>query len=182
MLIEHLGRHLCVCGQKEVQPILDRDKNFWSVISIRYPMENTASYRHHKRILHVFFDDADSEKSAAQKGLQAPTKSIIQEALDFASAQPNAPLLIHCRAGISRSSALALALMLRGYPPEKIALLLDDALEQLIRMRPIANPNALVLELALSSHLPPDQISPTLQKIFNHPVIKNNMSVNPDRI
>lgn len=182
MLIQHIGRHLCVCGQKEVQPLLDRDKNFWSVISIRYPTENKAVFRHHKRILHVFFDDADSAKVAAQKGLQVPTPAIIRDMLDFANSEPSAPLLIHCRAGISRSSAFALALMLRGYPVQEILSRLDDNMEQLIKMRPVANPNALVLELALSSHLAPGTMHSVLQRVFDHPVIKNNMSVNPDRI
>ncbi|HMO52172.1 MAG TPA: protein-tyrosine phosphatase family protein [Kiritimatiellia bacterium] len=182
MFLEHIGRHLCVCGQKEVQPLLERDKKFWSVISIRYPAENKAVFRHHKRILHAFFDDADSTNVAEQKGLQAPTSAIIQDMLDFANAEPSAPLLVHCRAGISRSSAFALALMLRGYPEQEILSRLDDALEQLLMIRPVANPNALVLELALSSHLPPGTMHAVLQKVHGHPAIRNNMSVNPLRI
>ena len=86
------------------------------------------------------FDDTE----ITQNG-QAPGQSDVVSCLEYARSIPeDAHLLIHCMAGISRSTATAMAVIsdFHGTGSER------DAALSVQRMRPIANPNRLILQLA----------------------------------
>jgi predicted protein tyrosine phosphatase len=67
----------------------------------------------------------------------------VAEALAFARLQ-NGALLVHCHAGISRSGAMAYALLAEALGPGREA----QALEELLAQRPIIVPNGRVVMLA----------------------------------
>lgn len=79
------------------------------------------------------------------EGLVAPAEHHMHELLDFVRAWPReAPLVIHCYAGISRSTAAAYATLCALMPERDEAELAQD----LRRASPTATPNARLIALA----------------------------------
>ena len=75
----------------------------------------------------------------------APTKMQVSLFLDWAKKLPkDSRLLVHCRAGISRSTAAALAIKVQECGVER----LPQAISWLIEHRPIACPNILISRYA----------------------------------
>ena len=70
-----------------------------------------------------------------------PKKRHIHSALQFADELEGTSLLIHCHAGISRSSAIALAIIAKGLGPGKE----KQAFKELERVNPNCAPNALLV-------------------------------------
>ena len=86
------------------------------------------------------FDDIASPKD----DWVLPSKKHIQSALNFADELNGSSLLIHCHAGISRSSAIALAIIAKGLGAGKE----KQACIELEKVNPNSAPNALVVRLA----------------------------------
>lgn len=75
----------------------------------------------------------------------APTKDQVKLALDWIKSLPaDASLIIHCFAGISRSTAMALAAKVQEHGIEYI----PDAIKWLEETRPIAAPNRVITKYA----------------------------------
>ena len=72
-----------------------------------------------------------------------PNKKHVKSALNFADELRGGSLLIHCHAGISRSSAVALALIAKGLGAGKE----KRAFKELEKINPNCAPNALVIWL-----------------------------------
>jgi predicted protein tyrosine phosphatase len=90
-------------------------------------------------VLTLRFDDI----VAVEPGCTLPTREHVQALLDFdAAAQPEEPLLVHCAAGISRSTA-AMAVLLAARHPA----LTDEIFAAIRTIRPRAWPNSLVVTL-----------------------------------
>jgi predicted protein tyrosine phosphatase len=89
------------------------------------------------RHLRLRFDDIEAECE------YAPQESHVIQALAFARSL-DGTLLVHCHAGVSRSGAMAYALLadLLGPGREK------QALEELLMQRPIIVPNGRIVQLA----------------------------------
>ena len=85
------------------------------------------------------FDDIASPKD----DWVLPSKKHVQSALNFADELNGSSLLIHCHAGISRSSAVALAIIAKGLGAGKE----KRAFKELERINPNCAPNALVIWL-----------------------------------
>ena len=85
------------------------------------------------------FDDIASPKD----GWILPDKRHVQSALNFADELRGGSLLIHCHAGISRSSAVALAIIAKGLGAGKE----KRAFKELENINPNCAPNALVIWL-----------------------------------
>ncbi len=91
-----------------------------------------------RRRLHLVFHDIVE----AREGLIAPDVATVEALLDFGRARA-APLLVHCWAGISRSSAAAYILACDRHPGR------EDELAAALRARaPFATPNRLMVALA----------------------------------
>jgi predicted protein tyrosine phosphatase len=100
----------------------------------------------------LFCDDVDSRLEALSRERMmpgsrciAPNEAMVKEALAFAKALPEqASLLVHCGHGISRSTALAFAILCQSQPDvtEK------KVFKQVLRLRPQASPNILIVALA----------------------------------
>lgn len=89
--------------------------------------------------LWVFEDVIDPEYD------RAPTKEQVIEILEWAKNLPDdAILLVHCEAGISRSTAIALAILVQDRGVEEI----DRCLDWLFAVRPKAAPNPLIAKYA----------------------------------
>jgi predicted protein tyrosine phosphatase len=77
-------------------------------------------------------------------GVLAPQKADVETILAFGRDAGGARLLIHCHAGISRSTAAALMILAQAHPHEG-----EDAIaEQLIDIRPQAWPNSRMIAFA----------------------------------
>ena len=83
------------------------------------------------------FDDIASPKDE----WILPKESHVHSALEFADNLGGGSLLIHCHAGISRSSGIALAIIAKGLGPGKE----KKALMELEKINPNCAPNALVV-------------------------------------
>ena len=99
-----------------------------------------ASFPPHRR-LSLRFDDIIEP----QPNRVAPSREHVERLLEFGrelNAAPKEHLLIHCHAGVSRSTAAA-ALILAQAAPERPA---REVFEAIVRMRPRAWPNLRILE------------------------------------
>lgn len=103
--------------------------------------EAFAGFRPHRRLALRFHDVI-----GAVPGALVPTAADVAALLDFGreagAAGPEGHLLIHCHAGISRSTAAAALLLAQADPARDPA----DILAEIARQRPRAWPNLLLLE------------------------------------
>jgi predicted protein tyrosine phosphatase len=84
-----------------------------------------------------YFEDNDNPKHH-----NAPRREHIDFILEYTKTIPNdAVLLVHCLAGISRSTAGTLGILLQKNGKDKIA----ESITELIEIRPIAHPNRLIV-------------------------------------
>ena len=94
------------------------------------------------RANHLFLD-MDDVLDANVYG--APRLEQVSRILDWASKLPtDAKLLVHCFAGVSRSTAAALAIKVQNDGLNK----LTDAIDWLVKHRPIACPNPVITKYA----------------------------------
>jgi predicted protein tyrosine phosphatase len=129
--IGELGSH-CAGGVTHVLSILDPG---WP------DPEAFGAFEAHRRLELRFHDVIDS-----QPGWIAPQRQDVEHLLAFGRDVPRARrshLLIHCHAGVSRSTAAAM-LILAQTRPDRPA---DAALTEVVRQRPRAWPNLRILEL-----------------------------------
>jgi predicted protein tyrosine phosphatase len=76
---------------------------------------------------------------------RAPKKEQVAEILEWAATLPsNAVLLVHCEAGISRSTAMALAILVQHHGLDQI----DRCVDLLFGVRPESAPNPLIAKYA----------------------------------
>jgi predicted protein tyrosine phosphatase len=139
--IPELGEH-CEAGVTHVLSILDPD---WPdpIAFLDFPPHHREALRFHDVIAPV------------SSTTILPTEDHVARLLEFGrevmAAGPNTHLLIHCHAGISRSTASAALLLAQAYPARDAA----DIFAEIGRLRPQAWPNLLLLELgeaALGRH------------------------------
>jgi predicted protein tyrosine phosphatase len=102
-----------------------------------------GTYGEHDR-LELRFHDIIEEIA----GMIPPQREHVERVLDFgrslqAEPRPSAHLLVHCYAGISRSTA-SMVLMLTQARPDRPA---EDAMAQVRRIRPQAWPNLRIIEM-----------------------------------
>lgn len=90
--------------------------------------------------LFLEMDDVISESADA-----APKKEQVQRLLEWTNKLPNdAHLVIHCYAGISRSTAAALAVKVQELGTDKV----KEAIDWLLEARPQACPNPVITKFA----------------------------------
>lgn len=138
--------HISICGVVDFNNI--DPTRFSHIISIWHPNPNLKLFQNRMRkgfrnanILFCTFNDVEN----ADKDALAPNSDDVAATLEYASNLPDdAELLIHCMAGISRSTATAMAIISQalGEGSER------EAAITVRELRPIANPNRLILQHA----------------------------------
>ena len=134
---------LVVSGLSELP--LHKDGGFTHIISLlddgsEFEVGDNLfeDYHPHQRLL-LKFDDV----SYPNQYYVAPTHEDVETILEFAkSIGETDRVLVHCVAGVSRSTAAASLLLLQAYP-EMTA---HEVFEEVVRIRPIAIPNFLILQ------------------------------------
>jgi len=173
MFVDCLDRHLAVCSENELPAVTRRDPGFWHSISIMEPRRPLASTERLRDVLSLRFDDVEN-REAEEAGVTGPMANHIKDAFSFADDHWGEPLLIQCWAGLSRITALALGMLSRGLFLDGDECFTEQAVELILQIRPEANPNALVLMLALETFLPTDHADAKTREMVNHSMILNN--------
>lgn len=175
MFIECLQRELAICPHAEVEDFLARDPGRWHVISIREPNHPEAVLTHAKAAHAVIFEDV---LNADGNHGQGPKPVHLQHILRFVERSAREPLLFQCWAGRSRSTAVALVVIVKSLWDQGLdgAALVRTAIDVLLTLRPITIPNRLVLRLGLDQILPPP-LGQTLSKaLMEEPRIRRNFA------
>jgi predicted protein tyrosine phosphatase len=140
---------LSICGKHELDRFEHREiTHLLSIEDPGTPKETPCWFRglHLQLQLH----DIDTPaQAAAQEGVLpslADVEAILQLGSECLAAAGTGPvhLLVHCYAGISRSTAAAFALTVQAVGVEHA----DDALAHVLEMRPQANPNLRIVRHA----------------------------------
>ena len=133
---------LTICGLDELHG--HAGAGFTHVLSILDPDWPRPSafdaYPVHRRLqlrFHDVIDDPDPE------GQEPPALAHVQRLLDFGRTFEAARLLVHCHAGISRSTAASILLLAQAEPARGA----DDIVAQIVEIRPKAWPNLLMIEM-----------------------------------
>ena len=179
MFIDTLQRHLAVCGQLQLSAWLKSDPRFWHIVSIREDYRPMPEFFLAKRTITVFFEDQEELGKGERGSIVRPDH--MRRIFEFVDADPSCPILVHCWAGRSRSTAVALAILVRGLvasdaPRDKWVKLAAD---QLLAIRPKARPNFLVLRLGLGLFLQADEARELAKELVNEPRLLANRFV-PD--
>ncbi len=134
---------ITICGLAELCGHAETE--FTHVVSILDPVwpdpAEFAAWKAHRRVLWRFDDVVERAN-----GYQAPVRSDVQAILALGAelrGETAARMLIHCHAGVSRSTATAVILMAQHNPGREA-----EVFAELRRIRPRSWPNALMLRLA----------------------------------
>jgi predicted protein tyrosine phosphatase len=181
MFIEEIGRHLAVSSIPELEKSLKLDKGFWNVISIREPRVPKPGFLSMAKRFHVVICE-DREEVDPDVPSRPPRLEDVRGIFQFVDAYPDEPILVHCLAGLSRSPAVALALIARGmlhrgWDVKNSQPLVERAVELLLRIRRKARPNVLFLRLCLEQFLPVEAARDLTVALVNHLVLMENRFV-----
>jgi len=169
MFIEHLQREMAVCSYDEIEEFLARDSGRWQVVSIREPDHPEAVLKDALKAHAVVFKDIFTGGEDL-----GPNAAHLEGILRFVQRSENAPLLIQCWAGRSRSTAVALVILVQSLWRKEIvgAELVRTAVDELLKIRPVAAPNRLVLRLGLEQFLPQPLASTLAKALIMEPCIR----------
>lgn len=176
MFIECIQRHIAVCGFNDLNGFAKSDRNFWNVISILEPNYQRIPQRGFLKIHHMRCYDVIGAEGFDEDEPGIPRADQIQEAIRFSDLAAGEPLLVHCRAGISRSTGMALVIVVRsmfldGFSEREIH---EQAPGILLAIRPQAAPNPLFLELGFREFLPEEIATDWMRRLVNHPAFMAN--------
>ncbi len=177
MILPPLKRHLAVCAMDQVQRMLDLDRHFWQVVSIRDTTRSRLEFRYARHTLPLYFDDTEIVEEGSRWIVMSAAQA--RQIWEYVETSGEAPLLVHCVAGLSRSTAVACAIIVRGLlevgtPQDQVA---AEAVERLLTIRPPACPNGLVLLRMLEEIMPAEQARLITQGIWENDRIMHNRFV-----
>lgn len=156
---------IAICGREEAQRLCKFEPNKWCAISICAPSFITAGEHevwdkkeqkfvtikisnfellNTKMISKYYFHDIDTKTIGGIMCGESDIKSI----LEFGKRCEGEALLVHCAAGISRSTAAAFLIILNSIK-DKVKNPAETAMELVWKIRPILYPNKHMLELGL---------------------------------
>ena len=172
------GRHLAVSSIPELNKSLRLDKGFWNLVSIREPQVPRPDFLRYAKHFHEVICE-DREEVDPTVPCRPPRIEDVIGIFKFVDAYPGEPLLVHCLAGLSRSTAVALSFIVRGmvekgWKMERNEPFVERAVEVLLQIRPKARPNVLFLRLCLEQFLNEDQAQNLTIRLANHPVLFEN--------
>ena len=165
MYIEALKQEMVIASQDEAVDLHNRNLRHWNIISITGRSDdNKPHFPNALSVCSLCFDDVMA--SFPSMGLYAAKPSNIHEAIEFSRQIYQQPLLIHCHAGISRSTALAWLVVFdklkaRFYRARR-------SFEIVRRLRPQMMPNDLILRLGVRCLIKDATERRQIQREFNH--------------
>lgn len=171
MLIDFMSRHLAIASREGAEKMTQMDPGFWHVISVREPESPRAILRKAKSVLHVGFDDVESNETK-QLGFRPMKDDDWAQIFAFVDRTAPGGLLVHCKMGISRSSAVATVILMRALRGEEDVP--KRVVDALLSIRPLACPNQLVLRLGLETWMDPDAAESVCKAILADPRIRMN--------
>ena len=125
------------------------------------------SFDPHVRVV-LRFDDV----TIPTRFFTAPTAEDVEAILAFGkNLSMTDNVLVHCHAGVSRSTAAAALILLQAYP-EKSAI---EIFERILRIRPIAVPNQLILELGGYTLGRKEEILEAVKEIIYEPAMRRRL-------
>lgn len=132
---------LTITNRYEAERLL-KEESWDALISIGDSWPPVGHRRVNRRI-RLTFDDIERESIASiMAGYVPPTEADVRQIVEFAlQIKDGDRVLIHCAAGISRSTAAAMIVLMERGATE------DEALAEVKRIRPCAQPNALMLAI-----------------------------------
>ncbi|WP_050023630.1 hypothetical protein [Verrucomicrobium sp. BvORR034] len=166
-------RELAVASQTRAENLLQQQPGRWHVISIREPGNPAPDLANALSVHVATFEDVLTPQG--QHGL-GPRAAHLESILRAVKPLRQVPVLIHCWAGRSRSTAVALTLIVQelweaGF--ESLPLI-KAAIDRLLQLNPHAVPNVLVLHLGLDLILPTPLPATLTQALMNDPRIIAN--------
>lgn len=181
MFVKVLGRHLAVSSISELERSLRMDSGFWNVVSIREPQVSRPAFLSFSKRFHVVICE-DREEVDLGVPSRPPRPEDVRSIFEFVDAYPGEPIMVHCLAGLSRSPAVALALIVRGmikgeWDARNPGPLVERAVDLLLQIRRKARPNVLLLRLCLEQFLPAKQANDLTVDLVNHQVLMENRFV-----
>lgn len=154
--------------------------NYWNIISISAPDLGWPNFKFTARkCIRLNFHDLDVAFFAspgwkdyiAQKNYIIPTKEEIKKGLDFGREHSDGPLLIHCHAGISRSSAIAWLILYDKFRDVRFVT------QHLYQTKETIHPNTLIIDLGLSIiHSKTDEKLKVFSQLLSDPTWVENHS------
>jgi predicted protein tyrosine phosphatase len=162
MYIESLRQKMRIESQEEVCRMNPIQLQGWNILSITGCMDRglILDFPGAKRVRSLYFDDVVVNNP--EKGFMSATVSEIQEAIGFSHEVGDEPLLIHCHAGISRSTAMAWIIVYDKLKQKPHAV--RRSFEIVRKVRPILRPNLRVLRLGVDVLVPARNRSRIIQE------------------
>ena len=166
MFIEFIHRHLGVCSYKDLPRFAKSDPKFWNLISLlgpEAPDPAKSGFRDHHR---ACFHDVGSSDG---EGNTLANLETMRAVLKFVDRRPGEPMLVHCAMGVSRSTATALVILLRGAIAEGTPDTVAACVDAIFQIRPQARPNSFVLFTGLQCFLGDAEAKAVLKKAYADP-------------
>ncbi len=174
MFIERLQRDLAVCSATQIETFLGKEPGRWHVVSIREPIHAEAGLTGALSKHSVVFEDVLTTQGNHGQG---PSPAHLEAVLSYVAVTNREPLVLQCWAGRSRSTAVALVIIVKDLWDEGSldeSAVVRTALDILLSLRPQALPNALVLRLGLEQFLPSAQAGTLSKALMREPRIRQN--------
>jgi predicted protein tyrosine phosphatase len=151
MKIESLDQTLRIASVEEAVRMSPGELSIWNILSIRGRLnELPLGFPGARSVRTLHFDDVEADYP--EDHLFAARPEDIAAAIGFARDVAEEPLLIHCYAGISRSTALAWLIVYDKLKAQPNAV--RRAFEVVRKLRPILIPNRHVLRLGIELLVP----------------------------
>ncbi len=164
---------MAVCSVEGAARVIQADKRYWNVISIRGSREQKADWRLARSVHYSCFDDVEEERSAVYRSPRAADIADIFAVIrSLGAGTPLPPVLIHCGQGLSRSTAVALSWIYGHLPPSGDRSL--QAVDLILELQPRAKPNLLVLTLGLAQFLAAREARDVAERMIAEPRLARN--------
>jgi predicted protein tyrosine phosphatase len=133
---------ISICGIEELAPFETRGvTHLLSVLDPDYPEPASLGLLNPTHRLQLRFHDAIDEKPGEILVEAEHIRQVLEFGLDLP--EPHGHLLVHCHAGISRSTAFTILLLAQALPQVPAA----DIVAEVVRVRDRAWPNLRIIEL-----------------------------------
>ena len=109
----------------------------------------------------------DTEQANDPEAVCVPRAQDLAAVFRFADETAPGPLLVHCQMGLSRSTAVALVLLVRKLWPYPRAL--ENGIDALLEVRPQSRPNTLIARLGFEQFMPLEEAVRSAQMVLEQP-------------